>query len=43
MRIKNNVNDLILATGKNNIDNSSTVDDDIDRLLATAGIEITLV
>ena len=43
MRIKNTVNDLILATGKNDIDTSSTVDDDSDCLSATAGREITLV
>ena len=43
MRIKKTVNDLILATGKNDIDTSSTVDDDSDRLSATAGREITLV
>ena len=43
MKIKNTVNDLILATGKNDIDTSSTVDDDSYRLSATAGREITLV
>ena len=43
MKIKNTVNDLILATGKNDIDTSSTVDDDSDWLSATAGREITLV
>ena len=43
MKIKKAVNNLILATGKNDIHTSSTVDDDSDRLSATAGRKITLV